>query len=109
MLPGGRAPEYLRLNEKVLVFIKHFLETNKPVAVICHGIQLLSATGLIAGKKLSCYPACQVEVKLAGGHFQDIQVDEAYVDGNIVTSPAWPAHPKFLQKFVQLLGDKIVI
>lgn len=109
VIAGGRAPEYLRLNEKVIEMVQHFFTTNKPVAAICHGIQILTAAGVVMGRKLTAYPAVGPEVTLAGGIFQSIPVDEAFVDGNLVTSPAWPAHPSFIREFLKLMGAKIEI
>jgi protease I len=107
LIPGGRAPEYLRLNPKVLEIVRHFASANKPIAAICHGTQLLAAADALRGKKCSCYPACAPEVTLAGGTFVDIAMTAAVVDGNLVTAPAWPAHPAWLAKFLMLLGTKI--
>jgi protease I len=107
VIAGGRAPEYLRLNAKVLEIVKHFFTTNKPVAAICHGIQILTAAGVVKGRKLTAYPAVGPEVTLAGGEFQDIPVNGAFVDGNLVTSPAWPAHPSFIREFLKVMGAKI--
>lgn len=107
VIPGGRAPEYIRLNPKVIEFTKHFVETKKPIAAICHGAQLLAAAGGVKGRKVSCYPAVCPEVNAAGGEYQDIPVDKAFVDGNLVTAPAWPAHPDWLAKFLEVLGTKI--
>ena len=107
LIPGGRAPEYLRLNARVLEMVRHFASANKPIAAICHGAQLLAAADVLRGKKCSCYPACAPEVILAGGTFADIAVTEAVIDGNLVTGPAWPAHPAWLSKFLILLGTKI--
>ena len=107
VIPGGRAPEYLRLNEKVLKAVRHFAYANKPIAAICHGAQLLAAAGVIAGKACSAYPAVGPEVKSAGGKWMDIAVDKAHVDGKLVTAPAWPAHPEWLAKFLNVLGTKI--
>jgi protease I len=109
VIAGGRAPEYLRLNEKVIEMVQHFFGTNKPVAAICHGIQILTAAGVVTGRKLTAYPAVGPEVTLAGGLFQSIPVDEAFVDGNLVTSPAWPAHPSFIREFLKIMGAKIEI
>ncbi|WP_068085858.1 DJ-1/PfpI family protein [Polycladidibacter stylochi] len=103
IIPGGRAPEYLRLNEQVLKMVQHFFATNKPVAAICHGAQLLAAANVISGRKCSAYPACSPEVKLAGAEYADIAIDSAVTDGNLVTAPAWPAHPQWLQQFNALL------
>lgn len=104
VVPGGRAPEYLRLNKEVLTMVQHFFETNKPVAAICHGAQLLAAAKVLEGKQCSAYPACQPEVELAGGHFADLEVTDAVTDGNLVTAPAWPAHPAWLAQFMALLN-----
>ena len=107
VIPGGRAPEYLRLNEDVLKIVRHFFEANKPVAAICHGVQILTAAGVLEGKECTAYPAVGPEVKLAGGNWVDVPVDKAHVRGNLVTAPAWPAHPDWLAKFLTLLGTKI--
>jgi protease I len=108
VIAGGRAPEYLRLNEKVLGLVRHFFKEDKPVAAICHGPQILSAAGVIKGRKVSAYPAVGPEVKLAGAEYANIAIDEAVVDGNLVTAPAWPAHPAWLAKFLEVLGTRIV-
>jgi protease I len=107
VIAGGRAPEYLRLNADVLEYTRHFFETNKPVAAICHAIQILTAAGVVKGRKLTAYPAVGPEVTIAGGEYQDIPVDGAFVDGNLVTSPAWPAHPAFIREFLKVMGAKI--
>ncbi|PKP11232.1 MAG: protease [Bacteroidetes bacterium HGW-Bacteroidetes-3] len=109
VIAGGRAPEYLRLNEKIIEIVKHFFAANKPVAAICHGIQILTAANVVKGRKLTAYPAVGPEVTLAGGEFQNIPVDAAFVDGNLVTSPAWPAHPSFIREFLKIMGAKIEI
>jgi deglycase len=103
VLPGGRAPEYLRLDPKVLDMVRHFARENKPIAAICHAAQILSAAGVVKGKRVSCYPACSPEVELAGGTFASCEMTEAVVDGNLVTAPAWPAHPQWLGKFLPVL------
>jgi protease I len=107
VIPGGRAPEYIRLNDKVLTAVRHFAEKQKPIASICHGAQVLAAAGVLKGKSCSAYPAVSPDVNCAGGKWVDIPLDKAYVDGNLVTAPAWPAHPDWLAKFVQVLGAKI--
>src|SRR5437588_4111055 len=107
VLPGGRAPEYLRLNEAVLQIVRHFASAKKPIAAICHGVQLLTAAGVVAGKGCTAYPAVGPEVKSAGGRWLEMAVDQAHVDGNLVTAPAWPAHPQWLAKFLQVLGTRI--
>ena len=107
VIPGGRAPEYLRLNPQVIAMVKHFASAKKPIAAICHGAQLLAAAGVLSGRSCSAYPACAPEVKAAGADYADIPVDKAHVDGNLVTAPAWPAHPDWLAKFLVVLGTKI--
>jgi len=107
VIPGGRAPEYIRLNQKVLSIVQHFSKADKPVAAICHGAQVLAAAGVIDGKACSAYPAVGPDVTRAGGKYVDIPVDKAHVDGKLVTAPAWPAHPDWLAKFLQVLGTKI--
>ena len=107
VIPGGRAPEYLRLNEAVIKIVQHFSQTDKPIASICHGAQLLAAAGIIRGKSCSAYPAVGPDVALAGGTYVSIPMDKAHVDGTLVTAPAWPAHPEWLAKFLQVLGTKI--
>ena len=107
VLPGGRAPEYLRLNERVIQIVRHFAEANKPIAAICHAAQVLAAAGVLKGKSCSAYPAVEPDVKNAGGKYVDLAMDKAHVDGNLVTAPAWPAHPQWLAKFLQVLGTRI--
>ncbi len=107
VIPGGRAPEYLRLNPEVIAAVQHFAKAGKPIAAICHGAQLLSAAGVLEGRACSAYPACGPEVTSAGGRYADIPVDQAHVDGNLVTAPAWPAHPDWLAKFLKVLGTRI--
>ncbi len=103
-LPGGRAPEYLRLNERVLEMIRHFFESGKPVAAICHAAQLLATAEVVGGRKVSAYPACAPEVRACGGEYVELGMDEATTDGNLVTAPAWPAHPAMLRQFQKLLS-----
>ncbi len=107
VIPGGRAPEYLRLNPTVIEIVQHFARANKPIAAICHGAQLLAAANVLAGKRCSAYPACSPEVSAAGGIYADIPVDGAIADGNLVTAPAWPAHPQWLAEFLKVLGTRI--
>lgn len=109
VVPGGRAPEYLRLNPRVIEIVQQFNAANKPIASVCHGAQLLAAAGVLQGRECSAYPACGPDVKLAGGTYMDIPVDQAHTQGNLVTAPAWPAHPAWLAAFVKLLGAKISI
>ena len=107
VIPGGRAPEYIRLNPDVLQAVRHFAEAEKPIAAVCHGPQVLAAAGVLEGKACTAYPAVGPDVKSAGGKWMDIPVDAAHVDGNLVSAPAWPAHPQWLAKFLVVLGTKI--
>ncbi|MBA2881719.1 protease I [Desulfosalsimonas propionicica] len=107
VIPGGRAPEYIRLNKTVLEMVRHFDQAGKPIAAICHGAQVLAAAGALKGRTCSAYPAVGPDVTLSGGTYADIPVDQAHVDGNLVTAPAWPAHPQWLAKFLEVLGTKI--
>jgi protease I len=107
VIPGGRAPEYLRLNAAVLDIVRHFFEADKPVAAICHGAQILAAAGVLKGKSCSCYPAVAPEVTAGGGTYADIAVDQAHTCGKLVTAPAWPAHPVWLAQFLAVLGTRI--
>ena len=107
VIPGGRAPEYIRLNARVLEIVRHFAAAGKPIAAICHGAQLLAAAGVLEGRSCSCYPAVAPDVTRAGGKFVDLPMDQAHVDGNLVTAPAWPAHPAWLARFLAVLGTRI--
>jgi protease I len=107
LIPGGRAPEYLRMNKQVLSVVQHFARADKPIAAVCHGAQLLAAAGVIRGKRVSAYPACAAEVELAGATYADIPVDQAVTDGKLVTAPAWPAHPAWIAQFLAVLGTRI--
>ena len=103
VIPGGRSPEYLRLNPKVLEIVQHFDHAEKPIAALCHGAQILAAARVIEGKRVSAYPACAPEVEGAGGVYAKLKMDEAVTDGNLVSGPAWPAHPAFLAQFQKVL------
>ena len=107
VIPGGRGPEYLRNNAAVCAAVRHFFDTNKPVAAVCHAAQLLAGAGVLKGRTCSAYPACRAEVELAGGTYADIAVDQAHTQGNLVSAPAWPAHPAWMAQFLALLGTKI--
>lgn len=109
VIPGGRAPEYLRLNSRILEITKHFADTKKPIAAICHGPQILAAAGVLKGRNCIAYPAVGPEVTEAGGNFGTVSpgADNALTDGNLVTAPAWPAHPEWMKQFLVLLGSKI--
>lgn len=108
-ITGGRAPEYIRLDPKVIEYTRYFFEKNLPVAAVCHGIQILTAAGVVKGRTLTCYVAVGPEVTLAGGTYKDVPATEAVTDGNLTTSPAWPGHPAVLREFYKLLGVKIEI
>lgn len=108
VISGGRAPEYIRLNKRVIEIVQEFFAADKPVAAICHGPQVLIAAGVVKGRTLSAYPAVGPDVTVAGGEYADIPVDKACVDGKLVTAPAWPAHPEWIAKFLEVLGTKIV-
>jgi protease I len=107
VIPGGRAPEYLRLNLRVIEIVHHFSKTNKPIAALCHGAQILATADVIQGKKCSAYPAVGPEVTQAGGTYVNLAMTDAIADGNLVTGPAWPAHPAWLAKFLGVLGTRI--
>ena len=104
VIPGGRAPEYLRLNPQVLAMVRHFADANKPIGAICHAAQILAAAGVIKGRRINAYPACSPEVTLAGAEFVSLDFTEAITDGNLVTGPAWTAHVAWLKQFLALLG-----
>jgi protease I len=107
LIPGGRAPEYLRLNPKVIELVRHFSDAGKPIAAICHGAQILAAAGVLKGRTCSAYPAVAPEVKASGGAYAEVHMDKAHVDGNLVSAPAWPAHPAWLAAFLRVLGTVI--
>jgi protease I len=104
VIPGGRAPEYLRLNGRLLDVVRHFAGVNKPIAAICHGAQILTAADVVRGKRVSAYPAVEPEVTTAGGEFVSVGLEEAVTDGNLVTGPAWTAHVAWLRQFLTVLG-----
>ena len=104
---GGRGPEYIRLNGKVIESVQYFAKSDKPIAAICHGAQVLTAANVVKGRKVSAYPAVAPEVRAAGGQYAEIALDAAITDGKLVTAPAWPAHPKWLAQFLAVLGTKI--
>jgi protease I len=109
LIPGGRAPEYLRMNADVIALVRHFAVEGKPIAAVCHGAQVLAAADVIRGKRVSAYPACAPEVTLAGAEYAQIPVDQAITDGALVTAPAWPAHAAWLAQFLVVLGTRITL
>ncbi len=109
VIPGGRAPEYLRLDAQVIAIVKHFAEAKKPIAAICHGVQILTAANVVKGRKLSCYPACSPELVFAGAEYIPASetFDNSHTDGNLVTAPAWTAHPAWMRHFLAVLGTPV--
>lgn len=111
IIPGGRAPEYIRLNSRIIEIVKNFDAAKKPIGAICHGPQVLLAAGLIKQGVFTAYPACKPDILCAGGTWGEVNdtFSNAHVNGHIVTAPAWPAHPAFIRAFVELLGAQIKI
>jgi protease I len=107
VIPGGRAPEYLRLDAKVLEMVRHFMEANKPVAVVCHGVQILSAANLVRGRSLTGFLAQEPEITMAGGNWVKKDWNEWHVDGNLVSAVAWPGQAGWLAEFLRVLGTTI--
>jgi protease I len=109
VIPGGRAPEYLRLNPRVIEITQSFAKANKPIAAICHGPQILAAAGVLQKRRCIAYPAVGPECIEAGATFGEVNAtaSNALTDGNLVTAPAWPAHPEWMRQFLKLLGSKI--
>jgi protease I len=109
VIPGGRAPEYLRLHEPVVRMVAHFDEAKKPIAAICHGLQLLNAAMKLEGRLCTAYPAVKHELLIAGARWGEVNAtfSNAHVDGNLVTAAAWPAHPEWMRKFLEVLGTRI--
>lgn len=106
VIPGGRAPEYLRMDGRVRDMVRYFASSELPIAAICHGAQILVAAGVLKGRKLTAYPTLAPDIEAAGGHFIGVRMDEAHVDGKLVTAPAWPAHPRWLAAFLDVLGAR---
>lgn len=109
VIAGGRAPEYLRLNQRVIELVRQFAQSHKPIAAVCHGAQILVAADVIRGKRIAAYPACAPEVRLAGAEYANIEISEAVTDGIFVTAPAWPAHAQWLRQLLLLLGTEIKV
>jgi protease I len=109
VLPGGRAPEYLRLNERVLAIVRHFAAENKPIAAICHGLQILAAAGVVKGRRCQAYPAVKPDLVQAGAIWDEPSagLDNACIDGNLITAAAWPAHPMWLRILLKALDTKV--
>ena len=109
ILPGGRAPEYLRLKDEVIDMVRHFSDENKPIAAMCHGLQILISADVIGGKKCTGFPSLEDDIGNAGGKWIDIDRDDAIVDENLVTAQAWSGQPEWLAKFLEVLGTKIEV
>jgi protease I len=109
VIPGGRAPEYLRLNPDVIKCVRHFAQAGKPIAAVCHGPQILTAADVIKGKTCTAYPAVKPDIDAAGATWCEVNAtaSNACADGNIVTAPAWPAHPEWMREFLKVLGSTI--
>lgn len=107
VLPGGRAPEYLRLDPRVIDIVREFCWAYKPVAAVCHGPQILVAAGMVKGRTCTAYPAVGPDIGMSGGTYKELPADGVCVDRNLVTAPAWPAHPAWLRAFLEVLGSKI--
>lgn len=107
-ISGGRSSEYLRLNEKVLDIARYFLKANKPLGAVCHGPQILAATGLLKGRKLTAFPTVKPEILLAGAEYVDVEGDKAVIDRNLVTSQSWAAHVSIMRAFTKILGAKVI-
>ncbi len=109
VIPGGRAPEYLRLNGRVIELVQHFDKAKKPIAAICHGPQILAAAGVLENRSCIAYPAVGPECVAAGARYGEVNASasNAVTDGNLVTAPAWPAHPEWMKQFLKVLGSRI--
>ena len=107
IIPGGRSPEYIRTNPRVLEMVRYFAKSSKPLAAICHAPQVLAAAGVLKGKKCSAYPATGPDVTIAGGTYVDLPMTDALTDGNLITGPAWPALNSWLAQFLVALGTRI--
>ena len=111
VIPGGRAPEYLRLDEQVLTVVRHFADEEKPIAAICHGPQILVAAGVIENRACTAYPAVKPDLVQAGARWVEpsSNLDNAHIDGNLITAPAWLAHPAWMRAFLEVLGTPVAV
>jgi protease I len=103
VVPGGRAPEYIRNDADCRRIVEHFFGEAKPVAQLCHASQVLGAAGVLSGRRTAAYPALAPDVQAAGAEFVD---SEAVVDGEMVSARAWPDHPGWMREFMRLLKDR---
>jgi protease I len=109
VIPGGRSPEYLRLDPRVLELVQTFDRAKKPIAAVCHGAQILAPAGVLKGRRCLAYPAVGPECVAAGATFGEVNAtySNAMTDGHLVTAPAWPAHPEWMRQFLKLLGSRV--
>ena len=109
VIPGGRAPEYLRLDRRVIAMVRHFAEAGKPIASVCHGQQILAAAGVMEGRRCTAYPALRPDLERAGATWEEVNetFSNAITDGNLVTAAAWPGHPEWIRQFLTLLGSTV--
>lgn len=103
VVPGGRAPEYIRNDPEFARIVRHFFDGEKPVAQICHAALGLVAAGVLEGRRTAAYPAIAPDVERGGAEFVD---SEAVVDGTMVSARAWPDHPAWMREFVRVLREK---
>ena len=103
LLIGGRAPEFLRNDPKVISIVQHFDQHDKFIFAICHGIQILVTAGLVKNKNITCYEHVKFEVESCGGTF--IGKDEAVRDGKIVTGQTWQSHPDFYRLVFECINE----
>ncbi|QDS98532.1 DJ-1/PfpI family protein [Adhaeretor mobilis] len=106
VIPGGRSPEYLRLDERVLEIVRDFAKHEKPLAATCHAAYVLTAANVVREKKCQAYPTLRPELELAGAVWVEPSegLDSVHVDGHLVTAPAWPANANWMREFARLLG-----
>ncbi len=101
-LSGGRAPEYLRYDADLMRITRHFFAAQKPVAVVCHGAEIVATADVIRGKRMATVPKCQFDVEVCGATF----VNEACVrDGNMVSGRTWKDNPYFIREWIRMLRD----
>lgn len=101
-LSGGRAPEYLRYDADLIAITRHFFETNKPVAVVCHGAEIVATADVIRGRRMATVPKCRFDVEVCGGTFVN---DGCVRDGNMVSGRTWHDNPWFMREFIKMLRD----
>ncbi|MBM3775757.1 MAG: DJ-1/PfpI family protein [Acidobacteria bacterium] len=101
-LTGGRAPEYLRYDQDLLRIVRHFFTAQKPVAVVCHGAEIVAAAGVIRGRRMATVPKCRLDIELCGAQF----VNEGCVrDANLVSGRTWHDNHLFIREFIRMLRE----